>query len=48
LKRHPDYEADAERLETPPGEHDPFAPDSLKRVRCLAALELARETMRNE
>jgi hypothetical protein len=41
LARHPGYDAAAERPEKPPGDREPFAPDTLRRVRCFAALDLA-------
>ena len=41
LARHPGYDAAAERPEKPPSDRDPFAPDTLRRVRCFAALDLA-------
>jgi hypothetical protein len=48
LKRHPGYDAAAEHHKAQPGERDLFAPDTLRRVRCLAALDLARKIMRND
>jgi hypothetical protein len=41
--RHPGYDATGERPDRPVGDNDLFAPDTLRRVRCLAALETARD-----
>jgi hypothetical protein len=42
LERHSGYDAASERPERPEGPSDLFAPETLRRIRCLSALDRAR------